>query len=73
MGRLASSSRLSFACPAILRLAHESGFPVFVWTVNDPADMLYFKRIGVDGIITDRLDVLLHLLDARVDRSRISD
>jgi glycerophosphoryl diester phosphodiesterase len=50
--------------PAILRMAHESGFPVFVWTVNDPADMLHLKRIGVDGIITDRPDVLLQILEA---------
>ena len=49
--------------PAIVRMAHESGFPIFVWTVNDPADMRYLKRIGVDGIITDRPDVLLQILE----------
>ncbi len=50
--------------PAIVRLAHECGFPVFVWTVNDPADMRYLTHIGVDGIITDRPDVLLGILAA---------
>ena len=50
------------ADPAILRLAHESGLSVFVWTVNDPADMRYLLRIGVDAIITDCPDVLLGIL-----------
>jgi glycerophosphoryl diester phosphodiesterase len=51
--------------PAIVRLAHESGFSVFVWTVNDPADMRYLTRIGVDGIITDRPDLLLRVLEQK--------
>ncbi len=49
--------------PAVVRLAHESGFPVFVWTANDPADMRYLDRIGVDGIITDRPDLLVQILE----------
>jgi glycerophosphoryl diester phosphodiesterase len=49
--------------PAVLRLAHESGLSVFVWTVNEPADMRYLARIGVDGIITDRPDLLLQALE----------
>jgi glycerophosphoryl diester phosphodiesterase len=49
--------------PAIVRLARESGLPIFVWTVNDPADMRYLMRIGVDGIITDRPDLLVRILE----------
>jgi glycerophosphoryl diester phosphodiesterase len=49
--------------PAVVRLAHEAGFSVFVWTVNDPADMRYLARIGVDGIISDRPDLLLRTLE----------
>ncbi len=48
--------------PEFVRLAHESGLMVFVWTVNEPADMRYLIEIGVDAIITDRPDVLLDLL-----------
>lgn len=55
--------------PAIVRLAHESGLSVFVWTVNDPDDMAYLARIGVDGIITDRPDLLLHTLENGVAAS----
>ena len=49
--------------PAAVRLAHESGMPVFVWTVNDSADMRYLVRIGVAGIITDDPEMLLRILD----------
>lgn len=51
------------ANPAILRMARERGLTVFVWTVDDPADMRYLSRIGVDGIITNRPDVLLGIVD----------
>ncbi len=34
-------------------IAHELGLLVYVWTVNEPADMLAASDKGVDGIITD--------------------
>ncbi|MBI4581292.1 MAG: hypothetical protein HY718_16435 [Planctomycetes bacterium] len=51
--------------PGFVRLAHECGLSVFVWTVDEPEDMSYLIRLGVDGIITDRPDVLLALLESR--------
>lgn len=53
---------LDRADPDFIRLAHESGLLTFVWTVNDPVDMRYLVRIGVDAIISDRPDVLLDVL-----------
>jgi glycerophosphoryl diester phosphodiesterase len=38
------------------------GKKVHVWTVNEPAEMLRFVNIGVDGIITDAPAVLVRLL-----------
>ena len=32
---------------------HARGRRVFVWTVNDPADMRRLRALGVDGIFTD--------------------
>lgn len=31
----------------------EAGFKIYVWTVNEPQDILSMKRFGVDGIITN--------------------
>lgn len=31
----------------------EAGFKIYVWTVNEPEDILAMKRFGVDGIITN--------------------
>ena len=45
-----------------IRLAHETGFPIYVWTVNDRARMEEFLELGVDGIVTDRVDVLLEVV-----------
>ena len=37
---------------------HRLGLSVVVWTVNKPADMARMIEIGVDGIISDRPDLL---------------
>ena len=36
---------------------HGAGKAVFVWTVNDPAEVRCFLALGVDGICTDFPDV----------------
>lgn len=41
-----------------LRSLRDAGFPVVVWTVNDKDEMLRLMKAGVDGIITDRPDLL---------------
>jgi glycerophosphoryl diester phosphodiesterase len=45
--------------------AHNSGLQVHVWTVNDPAEMASYLDMGVDGIISDRPDLLRDLLISR--------
>ncbi len=42
--------------------AHAGGGQVHAWTVNDPEDMRRLLDMGVDGIITDRPDLLNELL-----------
>lgn len=48
-----------------VRVAHQLGVVVHVWTINDPKDMATLVDVGVDGIMTDRPSVLVDLLDQR--------
>jgi glycerophosphoryl diester phosphodiesterase len=42
------------ARPDLVRRAHDRGHEVYVWTVNEPAEIDLMIRLGVDGIISDR-------------------
>jgi glycerophosphoryl diester phosphodiesterase len=44
--------------PEIIAEAHRLGLSVVVWTVNKPDDIARMIDIGVDGIISDRPDLL---------------
>jgi glycerophosphoryl diester phosphodiesterase len=48
---------------------HDSGAHLHVWTVNEPEPMAELLDLGVDGIVTDRPDVLNEVLEARNDAS----
>jgi glycerophosphoryl diester phosphodiesterase len=42
--------------------AHDAGIPVHVWTVDRPADGQRLIQWGVDGLITDRPDLIVPLV-----------
>jgi glycerophosphoryl diester phosphodiesterase len=44
--------------------AHARGLQVHVWTINDPTQMRELLDLGVDGIVTDRIDLMLELLNS---------
>ena len=41
---------------------HTSGAHIHVWTVNETVDMHRLLDLGVDGIVTDRPDLLNDVL-----------
>ena len=41
-----------------VRLAHDKGYKVFIWTVNDQPTIERMKDYGVDGIISDNPDLI---------------
>ncbi len=45
--------------------AHHHGIHVHVWTVDDPEEMRRLVALGVDGIMTDRPDLLVDVLGKR--------
>jgi len=71
VGRPVAMSALAGACAADamaleaslvtkteVEACRAAGLQIVVWVVNDPAQMRHFIRLGVDGIITDRPDLL---------------
>lgn len=49
----------------LVSVAHRAGLQVHAWTVNHPSEMTRLLDIGVDGLITDRPDLLKDLLIER--------
>ena len=48
----------SFVTKTEVEACRAAGLQIVVWVVNDPAQMRHFIGLGVDGIITDRPDLL---------------
>jgi glycerophosphoryl diester phosphodiesterase len=72
VGRVAQSAqvpvrrgRFEVVTPAFIDHAHALGKHVHVWTINDPAEMHRLLDLGVDGIVTDRIDTLRDVYAAR--------
>ena len=57
--------RLTIASRRLVRRAHAAGIPVHVWTVDDPDEMRRLLDRGVDGLMTDRTDILRDVLRER--------
>jgi glycerophosphoryl diester phosphodiesterase len=53
----------------VLEQMKNAGKKVFVWTVNDPDEMRRFAELGIDGIISDKTDLLCRTLKGESARS----
>jgi glycerophosphoryl diester phosphodiesterase len=49
--------------PETIDEAHQHGFSLWTWTVNEPEDMRRMIEMGVDAIMTDHADVLRQIVD----------
>ncbi|MDN5743710.1 MAG: glycerophosphodiester phosphodiesterase, partial [Nocardioidaceae bacterium] len=57
--------RFTVVTAGFVRRAHAVGRPVHVWTVDEASEMHELLDRGVDGLFTDRTDVLKDVLQGR--------
>ena len=52
---------------SLIDAIHNAGKQVHLWTVNERHEMEKFLDLGVDGIMTDRPDILNDVMEERAD------
>ena len=57
--------RLTLVTRRFVRRAHAVGKHVHVWTIDEPEEMRFLLDLGVDGLMTDRTDLLKDVLRER--------
>lgn len=63
-GHVALNSFVVGTDRALIERCHDAGLAVYVWTVDDPARMAELIADGVDGIVTNVVDVARAVVDA---------
>ncbi len=60
----ARQSRLTVVTQAFVRAAHARGLAVHVWTIDEATEMRRLVALGVDGVMSDRPNVLIDTLSS---------
>ncbi|NHN56914.1 glycerophosphodiester phosphodiesterase [Calidifontibacter sp. DB0510] len=60
-----SHARIPIVTRATISAAHAASAQVHVWTIDEPSEMHALLDLGVDGILTDRADMLKNVLVQR--------
>ncbi|WP_433199327.1 glycerophosphodiester phosphodiesterase family protein [Dactylosporangium sp. CS-047395] len=50
--------RIALATRPFVDYCHRAGLHVHLWTIDEPAEIEHFLDLGVDGIMTDHIEVL---------------
>lgn len=64
--------RLTVVTRRFVERAHRLGLQVHVWTIDDATEMNQLLDLGVDGLVSDRIDVLKDVLTTRGQWSELS-
>ena len=56
---------VAITTPPMIRRLHRAGVEVHVWTINDELTMHALLDLGVDGLVTDRADLAMKVLESR--------
>ncbi|HXF02350.1 MAG TPA: glycerophosphodiester phosphodiesterase [Arthrobacter sp.] len=57
--------RFTVVTPGFVRRCHRAGLQVHVWTINERSEMQRLLALGVDGLISDRADILADVMAER--------
>jgi glycerophosphoryl diester phosphodiesterase len=62
---MVAGRRVELVTPALVETVHGLGKHLHVWTIDDAAEMHRLLDLGVDGIVSDRIDTLADVLADR--------
>lgn len=65
LGGQLREGRFRVVTPGLVEAAHAAGKQVHVWTIDDADEMRELIDLGVDGLVSDRIDVLKDVLVER--------
>jgi glycerophosphoryl diester phosphodiesterase len=60
--------RMPTMTPRTIAAFHAAGVEVHAWTINDESTMNRLLDLGVDGLVSDRADLAMKVLERRSDR-----